>query len=298
MDVLGLGENSVDRVVVVPHLPGASGAPSKMRVDAAMRSCGGQVATTMAACAALGLRAAYVGVIGDDDDGRLVRETLIARGIDVTHLHVAPHVATRSATILVDAANGERSVLWNRDDALTLRAEQVDAIDVAAARLVHVDDTDMAASLRLARAARAAGRFVTTDIDAGDEAIALLALATHPILSEHAVALLSSEHDAERGLRALRRHCGGVLCVTLGPRGAMALDGDILLTAPGISVTAVDTTGAGDVFRAGFITGLLGGRELTETLRFANAAAALSCTRAGAMGGVPTLADTQAFLLN
>jgi sulfofructose kinase len=295
LDVIGLGENSVDRVLVVPHLPGAPDAPSKMRVSAAVRSCGGQVATAMTACAALGLRAAYAGAIGDDADGRLVLETLAALGVDVTHLLTSPGAATRSAIVLVDASTGDRAVLWDRDDALTLTAAQVDTIDVTTARLVHVDDTDLNASIRLARAARAADRLVTTDIDAARNVSELLTLATHPILSEHALASLSGERDPERGLRALRRHCSGVLCVTLGARGAMALDGDTLLIAPGIQVTPVDTTGAGDVFRAGFITALLGGRTLADTLRFANAAAALSCARVGAIGGVPTLHDVNAF---
>ena len=252
----------------------------------------------MAACAALGLRVAYAGVIGADDDGALVRETLTARGVDVTHLRTSPAAATRSATILVNAETGDRAVLWNRDDALTMTPAEVDAIDVAMTRLVHVDDTDLDASLRLARAARAAGRLVTTDIDAaadGAGALALVKLATHAILSEHALAALSGDRHADRGLRFLRRQCRGVLCVTLGPAGAMALDGEVILAAPARSVTPVDTTGAGDVFRAGFIAALLDGRSLFDTLRFANAAAALSCTRMGAIGGVPSLTEVNAF---
>ncbi len=293
LDVIGLGENSIDRVLIVPRLPGAPDAPSKMRVDEALRSCGGQVATTLAACAALGLRASYAGAIGDDEDGRLVRETLVTRGVNVTHLHVAS-AATRSATILVEAGTGERTVLWNRDARLSITAAQVDAIDVASARVIHVDDTDIAASIRLARAARRAGRMVTTDIDASEHDVReLLTLATHPILSEHGLASLTGEHDPERGLRALRERCDGVLCVTLGARGAMALDGDILVTSPGVPVTAIDTTGAGDVFRAGFIRALLEGHSLSEILHFANAAAAISCTRVGAIDSVPMLDQVQ-----
>ena len=301
--MIGLGENSVDRVMVVPRLPGAPGATSKMRVASAVRSAGGQVATTMAACASLGLRAAYAGVAGADDDGRFIRETMVARGVDVTHLYAVPGAVTRTALVLVDAASGERVVLWNRDALLTMTADQVDAIDVSAARLVHVDDADLDASIRVATAARNAGRLVCTDIDVEDAAHAgaaqarqLLAIATHPILSERALAALSGEHDPERGLRRLRSHCGGVLTVTLGARGAMALDGDRTVTAPGFSVTAVDTTGAGDVFRAGFIVALLAGRRLHDSLRFANAAAAVSCTRVGAIGGVPTLKETETLL--
>lgn len=291
LDVIGFGENSVDRVVVVPQLPGTLNAPSKMRVKAVVRSCGGQVATAMAACASLGLRTAYAGVIGADTDGQLVRETLTLRGINLAYLHETPSAATRWATILVDATTGERSVLWNRDDALSMGANDVDAIDVTAARLVHVDDTDIAASVRLAQAARRAGVLVTTDIDASPQGLELVKVATHAILSEHALAVLSGEDDPEQGLRTLRHHSDGVLCVTLGPRGAMALFHDEIVTSPGRTVTAVDTTGAGDVFRAGFIVSLLAGGTLTENLRFANAAAAVSCTRMGAISGVPSLSD-------
>lgn len=318
--MIGLGENSVDRVLTVPQLPGAANAPSKMMVGSAVRSCGGQVATAMSACAALGLRASCAGATGDDDEGRLVRETLRARGVHLDYLAVIPGAATRWATILLDPT-GERVVLWGRDGALSLGADEVAAIDVRRARLIHVDDTDLRASIQLATAARAAGKLVTTDVDgavtgarvrgarvpgAGARvrgaqvlvpgaqvlgAIELLKVATHPIVSEEALIGLTGEDDPERGLRALRGECAGVLCVTLGARGAMALEGDILLSAPGIQVTPIDTTGAGDVFRAGFIYGLLAGWPTADTLRFANTAAADSCTRLGAIASTDGITE-------
>ena len=81
--------------------------------------------------------------------------------------------------------------------------------------------------------------------------------------------------------------------MTVGEKGAIALDGDTLLTAPGFPVTVVDTTGAGDVFRGGYIYGIVQGWSLDRQLWFANAAAAVSCTKAGAMGGVPTMAEVE-----
>jgi sugar/nucleoside kinase (ribokinase family) len=89
-----------------------------------------------------------------------------------------------------------------------------------------------------------------------------------------------------------------LLCVTLGANGAVALDGDRLLRSPAFKVNAVDTTGAGDVFRGGLIYALLGGRSPVESLRFANAAAAVSCTRRGAINGVPNLEEVAALLAN
>jgi sulfofructose kinase len=63
-------------------------------------------------------------------------------------------------------------------------------------------------------------------------------------------------------------------------------------------VKGPDTTGAGDVFRAGFIYGLLRRWSVEKQLRFANAAAALSCTRAGAIASVPTLDEVNTLLAN
>jgi sugar/nucleoside kinase (ribokinase family) len=82
--------------------------------------------------------------------------------------------------------------------------------------------------------------------------------------------------------------------MTLGDRGAMALDGAVRTC--GVPVNALDTTGAGDVFRAGFIHALLRGAAADEMLRFANAAAAVSCTRLGALGGIPDLAEVNAMM--
>ena len=100
----------------------------------------------------------------------------------------------------------------------------------------------------------------------------------------------------EKALRQLRKTHDGLLIVTCGAGGAVALDGDDIIRSPGFPVTAVDTTGAGDVFRGGLIFALLRGWHTAEALRFANAAAAISCTRLGAIDGVPSLADVEQLI--
>ena len=76
----------------------------------------------------------------------------------------------------------------------------------------------------------------------------------------------------------------------------MIVDGGRLHYSPAFAVDAVDTTGAGDVFRGAFIDGLLKGDTPPAVLRFANAAAAVSCTRRGAMNAVPTLPDVNKMM--
>jgi sugar/nucleoside kinase (ribokinase family) len=117
-----------------------------------------------------------------------------------------------------------------------------------------------------------------------------------PIFAEHVPKALTGESDFERALRKLRHLNEGMLCVTLGPRGAILLDGDRIHRAPAFTVDAVDTTGAGDVFRGALIVALLRGDPPDEMLRFANAAAGVSCTRLGAINGVPSLEETAALM--
>lgn len=289
-DVVGIGENSVD---LVYRVPGAVAPNAKFRATAHSFSCGGQIATTLAACAALGLRATYVGTFGDDANGQRVRDVLTDAGVDLSRAPVR-HASNRHAVVLVDERNGDRTVVWHRDPALAMRVDDIPSSVVSHARLVHVDDLDEDASIAAARIAVAAGVLVTSDIDrVTEQTLTLMALSTVPIFSAHVPCALTGDHDPERALRALRTRHPGWLCVTLGTDGAMLLEGDRLHYMPAFEVAAVDTTGAGDVFRAAFIYALLQSQSAAEILRFANAAAAISCTREGALTSVPSLRDVE-----
>jgi sugar/nucleoside kinase (ribokinase family) len=295
-DVIGVGCNSVDFVNLLPGSPQPQGPNAKMRIHRQVVSCGGQMTTAMAACAKLGLRAKYVGVTGTDENGRLLRATMSGYRVDLQDV-VIRDAPNRFAVILVDESTGERIVLWHRDERLQLRPRDLPVDAMAAARLVHVDDDDQESALEAARLARAAGLPVTSDIDRLNERTeALVAAVSIPIFAEDVPIALTGHKDPETALRALRRKHAGLLCVTLGAQGALALDGDRPVYSPGFHITPVDTTGAGDVFRGGFIYGLLQRWSTEQVLRFANAAAAVSCTRLGALTGVPELSDVEALL--
>ena len=287
-DVMAVGANSVDFVYRVPAPPQIHGPHAKMRIGRHLISCGGQATTMLATIAAMGLRGKYVGVTGHDDNGARIRRELTLLGLDVEHT-IVRDVANPHAVILVDESSGERMVLWDRDDDLAMRPDEYPLDLVGDARVVHVDDTDQAASIAVAHAARRAGVPVTSDIDRlTDLTEALIAAVSLPMFAEHVPAALTGESDPERALRKMRRSHDGLLCVTLGPRGAMLLVGDTLYADPAPRIDAIDTTGAGDVFRGGFVYAWLKGDAPADILRFANAAAATSCTRVGAITGVPT----------
>ncbi len=295
-DVLGVGANSVDFVNLLPGYPRQHGTLAKMRIRRQETCCGGQMATALSTCASLGLRTKYIGVSGTDENGKRVRRALAERNIDMTDA-VIRDAPNQFAVILVDENSGERIVLWDRDERLSLRPRELPLELVTSARFVHVDDVDQEAAIRAATAARAHGIPVASDLDRlTNRTEELFAAVTIPILAEHVPPALTGHDDQEKALRALRTRHDGLLVVTLGPGGVMALDGDRFVHVPAFTVPVADTTGAGDVFRGGFIYGLLHDWPLDRTLRFANAAAAVSCTRLGALNGVPTLEETARLL--
>jgi sugar/nucleoside kinase (ribokinase family) len=292
-DVIGVGENSVDYVNLLPGYPQPYGPAAKMRIRERRVLCGGQMATAMCACASLGLRAKYVGVTGTDDNGRRIRAELHGRNVDISDL-VIRDVENRFAVILVDETTGDRIVLWDRDDRLKLRDQELPVDAIAKTSVVHVDDVDDEVAIRAARVARDAGALVTSDIDRlTDRTEQLAAAVTHAIFAAHVPPHLAGTNDMEAALQTLHKRFGNVVVVTMGDRGAMAFDGDRIHYAPAFPVHAIDTTGAGDVFRGGFIYALVHRLPIDEALRTANAAAAVSCTRLGALNGVPSLAEVR-----
>ena len=294
-DIVGVGENSIDYVYLVPEFPNRDRA-SKVEIAGHVVSPGGQVTTTLCTCAALGLRTSYVGAFGSDDKGLAIREALQVRGVD---LQYAPtrQAASRYAVILVEQGSGDRAVLWHRDPALVLRTEELPRDLIQRARLLHVDGVDEDIAIAAATIARDAGIAVTSDVDRmAGRTRELIASVTVPIFAEGIPEALTGEPDLERALRRLRQDHRGWLCTTLGARGAALLAGETLYEVTGHRVTASDTTGAGDVFRGAFIVAMLRGDAPGDVLRFANAAAAVSCTRLGAIAGVPTRAEVDEML--
>src|SRR6185436_6037420 len=155
-DVLGVGCNSVDHVYRLPASPTADSPTAKLRISNHSSMCGGQMATAMAACAGFGLKTAYVGCVGHDHSGRLLRAELEQRGVDIS-LVKTRECTNRFAVITVDETTGERIVLWDRDERLNLASREIEALPIAAARIVHVDDEDQEAAIAAATIARRAG---------------------------------------------------------------------------------------------------------------------------------------------
>ena len=293
VDLVGVGLNATDTLIRLPHYPVLG---SKVAFRSADVLPGGQVATAVAACQQWGLRTRYVGKVGDDSAAAIHRAEFERLGVE-THLVTAPGCASQQAVILVDDA-GERTVLWKRDHGLTLQPQELRLEWIAEARALHVDGHDTAAAAVAAGWARDAGVPVIADLDdlyPGVEV--LLEKIDYLITSRDIPGRLTGKQDLRQSLPAVRNRYGCRLtAATLGHEGVLAWDGSKFHYAPAFRVQAVDTTGAGDIFHAGFIYGLLQGWPLPRQLDFACAAAALNCTAAGARGCIQPVENIEKLI--
>jgi sulfofructose kinase len=293
LDVVGAGLNATDTFIPVAHYPVRG---SKVEFRSAQVLPGGQVATAMIACQLWGLRTRYVGKVGDDHAAELHRSEFARAGVEA-HLFTAPGCPSQQAFILVDDS-GERTVLWKRDDRLTLRPEELQQDWIVNARALHVDGHDTAAAIAAANWAGAAGIPVIADVDELYPGVeTLLKSVDYLITSRDIPGRLMQEPDLKKSLPALQQRFGSRLtAATLGEEGVLAWDGSELHYAPAFSIQPVDTTGAGDIFHAAFIYALLQGWPLPRQLDFACAAAALNCTALGARAGIQPVAAIEHLL--
>lgn len=293
VDVVGLGENSLDRVCTVT---GALHEGAKLPMDDLVKQPGGQVATALLGVARLGLRCAFVSSVGDDGDAEIALSPLREAGVELDGVRVVEGAATRSAVVIVRAETGERTILWRRDARLGLDTSKLRADEIRRGRALLVDITDPDASRWAVGVAREAGRPVVLDADARwPGAESLLAQVDFPVVSK-GFAEEWGDGCVLEGLAALEKLGARAAVATLGEFGAIARVEGRFVRSPAFAVEARDTTGAGDAFHAGFIWGVLAGRDVDAVLRAANAAAALNCGAFGAQGGLPDAAAVERFL--
>ena len=296
-DVVGLGQNSVDLVVLTAEYPAANTAQHVLRFA---RLPGGQIATALAACARLGWAARYVGRFGGDDLGTLARESLVREGVDVTASQTVADAANRFAVVLVDARTGDRTVLWDRDPKLSMEPGEVPRDVVTSGRLLIVDAQESGASTQAARCAREAGIPTVLDVDQVAPGVEqLLEQIDVVIAAEGFPSALTGYDDPGRALEAMARQCrASIVCVTLGVEGSLARCGGREIRTPARAIDCVDSTGAGDAFRGGFVAGCLRapGGDLEDALNYATAVAALNCRAIGAQSGLPTPDEVEQLL--
>jgi sulfofructose kinase len=293
-DVAGVGLNATDTLILLPRFPAYGG---KAPFEREVLSPGGQVASAMVTCAKLGMRAKYIGTLGDDERGRVQLESLRSTGVNLDDIEIRANCPNQSAYILVDQTTGERTVLWHRDDCLTIDPSTLTPDKITCARLLHIDGHDTPAVARAAEIARRYQIPVTVDVDTiypGFERV--LPWVDYLVASSEFPGRWTHEPDPARALAMIQEEYGmRVAAMTLGADGALARVDGHYIYSPGYVVNCIDTTGAGDVFHGAFCYAVSESMSMREALEFSNAMAALNCTALGARGHIASVAEAWDF---
>jgi sulfofructose kinase len=294
-DVVGIGLNATDTLLLVQEFPPYAG---KVAFDREMLSPGGQVATAMVSCSRLGLRAKYIGTVGDDLRGDLQRQSLEGTGVDIGSVIIRRNCPNQTAYIIIDERTGERTVLWQRAEGLKLLPGEIHEADIVSSRMLHIDGFDIDAAAHASSIARQNGVPVSIDVDTvypGFEPV--LKNVDYLVAGSGWPAKWTGESDPFKALTALQAEYGmKVAAMTLGDYGSLARNGGRWYYSAAFEVSCLDTTGAGDVFHGGFCYAILEGMPLNQALEFANAAAALNCMAIGARGNVATRPEVEALV--
>jgi len=273
-------------------------------VEDAILTIGSSSAIFACGAAQLGLRVAFVGKIGDDTFGHLMRQELASRGIDVSGIVVDAAIRTGLSVILSRA--NDRAILTFSGSIAALRFDEIDLRLLGRARHLHLGSYYLLDSLRphvpaLFAAAKARGLTVSLDTnydptERWDGSLQEVLRTVDVFLPNEAELLaISQQPDVDTALEQLA-HSIPLIGVKLGAKGGVARRDRQAVRAAALPVPVVDTTGAGDSFDAGFIFGYLNGWPLERTLRLACACGSLSTRAAGGTAAQPTLEEAGAYL--
>ena len=284
-EVFGLGQCSLDYLGQIHRFPPAD---TKCEFTGLAVQGGGPVATALVALSRWGVSGTLVGLIGDDPFGGQIRASLEAEEIDLRGLLIRKGFESQFAFIAAEPGVGRRTIFWRRPTGPPPDPEELNFALIRRARIFHTDGLFTDASLAAAKAAREAG--VKVVVDAGSLREGMLELAR---LSDYFIASASfgrslvGRDDPVAACRQLAALGPELVGVTLGKEGYVALDRGRLIRRPAYPVAAVDTTGCGDVFHAGFIYGLLKGWTVDQSLDWGAWAASRVSLKLGGRAGIP-----------
>lgn len=292
-------EEGAERIIALP-------LGSKIRVEDITGTCGGGANNTSVGLARLGCAAAFTGVLGDDQWGEIIRLNFEKEGVSTDYITVIEKEHS-SFSLILSAPDGERTILTHKSmdrhfHDVTFDREAAGSMDAVYLNHIHrntaVIEDDIIASLA------SSGIHLTWNpggghIDAGldDEGNRKLTAVTGLMLLNKEEALaFARTRTVKDALHKLAQAGAKVVCMTDGPRGAIATDGQNLYSCPSLPCTVIDSTGAGDAFGSAATWGLLCRNDLPTALKAGTINATSVVGSVGAQKGLLTKTQIQTEL--
>ena len=295
VEVVGIGSCGIDYFAIVPRLLGPE---EKINADRLEIHAGGVTGNNLTQVGRLGVSAGWLGLIGDDDSGKLIVKAFVEDGLDCSGIETVKGEQSTFVWIPVDA-QGERCIYMFPNVNGKITAAQVRgrfAPHIVKAKHFHTEASQLPLEpvREGMKVAREAGVRVIFDLDVAPSYFAQAKLGSETDLIESlklvdvlkpckaAAREITGETDYEKMAAKLLGMGPKTVAVTMGPEGCLLAGGGKMVHVKPFSVKVVDSTGAGDAFMGGLSYGLLQGWDFEKVGTFANACAAICCTKVGA----------------
>ncbi len=295
VEVVGIGSCTVDYFAIVPRLLGPE---EKINAERMEIHAGGVTANNLTQVARLGASTGWLGLIGDDENGRIIQKAFSDDGMDLSGIEIVKGEHSSLTWIPVDSA-GERCIYMFPNITGKISVYQVDnrfGPHIRKAKHFHTEASQLpiAPVKEAMRIAKEANVRVLFDLDVSPSFFAQSNLGTQEELCaslklvdvlkpcKAAARELTGETDYERIADKLLNLGPTLVAITLGTDGCLIASRKQKVRVPAFRPDVVDTTGAGDAFMGGLSYALLQGWDQQRVGIFANACAALCCTRVGA----------------
>lgn len=325
LDVITVGRSSVD-------LYGEQVGGPLEAMQSFAKYVGGCPTNIGIGTARLGLKSAVITRVGDEQMGHFIRQTLVAEGVDVSHVTTDPHRLTALVILGIRDRETFPHIFYRENCAdMGLEEEHIDPAYIASAKAVVVTGTHFskpnvaAASRAVVRHACAAGTCVVLDIDyrpvlwglTGHEAGAERFVANEEVTghlqailpscdlvvgTEEEVHIAGGSTDTRRALRRIRELTTAAIALKRGPLGCVVFAGEIPddleqgITGPGFAVQVFNTLGAGDAFMSGLLRGWLRDEPWERCCQYANACGAMVVSRHGCAPAIPSWEEMNLFM--
>lgn len=291
--ILLAGVAVVDFVFSVDAMPRRA---EKYRARDAAIVGGGCAANAAVAVARLGGTARLAARVGADAVGGMIVSELAAENVDCALVKRFDGKRSSFSSVLVDA-QGERQIVNFRDETLDFDAGWLEDAMPVSFDAALADTRWANGGAAVLKAARNLSRpgVLDAEVPAGEAAEALT-LASHIAFSAQGLHEYTGLDDLQAGLHLAQSRTSAWVCCTDGANGVAFIDGGVMRHIPAFAVEAVDTLGAGDVWHGAFALALGEGQREDEAILFANAVAAIKCTKFGGRAGIPGRAETEAFM--
>ncbi len=294
LDVIGFGALNVDKLFRVSSIAHAEEESYVIGFD---ETCGGSAANTVVGLARLGCNVGFIGKVSGDREGKMLLEEFYKEGVKTHGVIQTGNNRSGAAMGFVDA-KGNRALYIDAGVNDTIGSRELDIDYVSQADFVHLTSFVGKKSFRTQeKLVTRLPRDVKVSFDPGAlyatkglSALARIISRTFVLMpSSRELAQLVGTTDYEKGTERLLREGVQIVAVKLGSDGCYVCDGKRSHYVEPFKVDVVDTTGAGDAFCAGFLYGLLEGKDLSECGRIGNFVASRCVMKIGARAGLPYL---------